>query len=439
VGSVASLEVNVDRRLLLSLGAGVGLAGLAGCGDGSASGSAGSTGIGMAWWGSTARHKRTQDALAAFTRRHPGVKVSTQFSSWDGYWEKLGAEVASGSAPDVIQMDYSYITQYARHGYLRALDTYVPKVINLSTFNASVLAGGLVDNKLYGVNNGINCAALLVNVTLLRQFGLDLPDHQMTWTDFAELTKQIGRKAPAAVYGTEDAARNSAALECWLRQRGKALFTVDGKALGFTTADLAEWLTYWQDLRKARAAPPAALQATALGDVQNHLVARRKAVFDFTNSNQLNAYASMLKDQLALHMLPQGPAGAKPGQYLKPSQLFSMSAKTEHAQEAASLINALVTDPEVTAILGSERGIPPSTTVRATLKAKAGPVERQTYEFVDFIAGRTGPLPPPAPANGSTVTEKILTTTTQQVAFGRATIGKAVPAFFEAASRALKQ
>jgi multiple sugar transport system substrate-binding protein len=446
------LEVVVDRqpvvdrpftrrRLLGTLGAGAalavpGVAALGACSTAQAPRSTGTKTIKMSWWGSTERHVRTQDALAAFTRKHTDIKVDTQFSGSDGYWEKLGNQATSGGLPDVIQMDYTYIRAYAGKGWIRPLDDMVPKVIDLGSFSADVLTGGKIDNRLYGVNNGINCTALVCNVTMLQQLGLELPDYTMTWTDFAKLIKQVGKKTPDGVYGSEYAAQNATALETWLRQHGKALYSPDNK-LGFTPADMAEWLAFWDDIRKAKGAAPADLQATAAGDIQNRLVARRKTAFDFTNSNQLIAYSSMVSDQLTLHMYPQGSAGSKPGQYLKPSQLFCVAATSKHPTESGMLINGLLTDPDMTAILGSERGIPPSTTVRAALKPKAGATERATYDYIDYVTDKVGPLPPPAPNGGGDVTGKILTAAAQSVAFGKATIDQAVAKFFDDAGHAL--
>ena len=433
------MDRHVSRRSVLGAAilAGTGMSGLVACGkDPAPQTGTQKIGLRMSWWGSTERHTRTQNALAVFSRKHPDVKVDAQFSGSDGYWEKLGNQATGGNLPDVIQMDYAYIASYAGKGYLRVVDDLVPKTIDLSAFTPEVLAGGKIDNKLYGVNNGINCAAMVVNVTLLQQLGLEVPDHTVTWADFAKLAKQVGKKTEG-VFGAEYAAYNFAAIECWMRQRGKPMFTPD-KALGFAKADLAEWLAYWEDLRKAKGAAPADLQATAAGDIQNRLVARKKTAFDFTNSNQLIAYSSMLKDQLQLHMLPQGPSGSKPGQYLKPSQLFCMAGTTQHPQEAGQLIGALLTDPDITQILGSERGIPPSTTIRAVLKLKAGDVERQTYEYIDFVSNKVGTLPPPAPSGGGDVTGKILTAAAQSVAFGKATIDQAVTKFFDDAARTLK-
>jgi multiple sugar transport system substrate-binding protein len=424
----------VRRRDFLAL-AGTSAVAAAVTGCGGKAGSGGTTTLQMTWWGSTDRHKRTQDALTEFHKRHSDIQVRTQFSGWDGYWEKLATQTAGGNPPDVIQMDFSYIGEYARRNALRPLDDLVPKVLNLTDFSADVLAGGKIGNKLYGINAGVNSMALVVNLTLLKQLGLDLPDQSMTWADFATFTKQIGAKAPQGVYGAENAAYDGAALECWLRQQGKALFTADG-ALGFGPADLTEWLGYWEDLRKAKGVAPADVQASAAGDVQNSLVARKKAVADFAHSNQLAAYAAVLKDELTLHMYP---TGERPGQYLKPSMLFSVSARSKHPKEAATLVNALLTDTSVAAILGSERGIPPSTSVRAALKPKATPIEQQTYDYIDLVSSKVGQLPVASPLGGGEVTGKVLSYAVDQVAFGKASIDQSVTRFFDDANRALKK
>jgi multiple sugar transport system substrate-binding protein len=427
----------VSRRHFLGLtGAGLTAAALGGCG-GSGSGDDAAT-LQMTWWGSTDRHKRTQAALAAFHKEHPHIQVRTQFSGWDGYWEKLATQTAGGNLPDLIQMDYSYIGEYARRGALRPLDDLVPKVIDLGDFSPDTLAGGKIYNKLYGVNAGLNSMALVVNTALAGEIGVEVPDNTMTWADFATFAKQVGAKAPAGVFGAEHGASDAAALECFLRQRGKALFTPDG-ALGFGATDLTEWFTYWDDLRRAKGTPPADIQASAVGDVQNSLVARKKTVADFAHSNQLSAYANILKEGLALRMYPQGPSGSKPGQYLKPSMLLSVSAKSKYVNQTATLLDALLTDTRIAATLGSERGIPPSTSVRAALKPKADPVERLTYDYIDMVSGKVGPLPPAYPLGAGEVTNKILTFASDQVGFGKASIDASVARFLEDANRALKK
>ena len=42
----------------------------------------------------------------------------------------------------------------------------------------------------------------------------------------------------------QDAGGYEPAFESWLRQRGKALYTEDGK-LGFDEKDVADWFAFW--------------------------------------------------------------------------------------------------------------------------------------------------------------------------------------------------
>jgi multiple sugar transport system substrate-binding protein len=118
--------------------------------------------------------------------------------------------------------------------------------------------------------------------------------------------------------------------------------------------------------------------------------------------------------------------------------LSSIATTSKHPTQAGMLINGLLTDPEMTAILGSERGIPPSTAVRAALKPKAGATERATHDYIDFVADKVGPLPPPAPAGGGDVSGKILTAAAQSVALSKAAIDQAVAKFFDDSAHALK-
>ncbi|MFC4013764.1 ABC transporter substrate-binding protein [Nonomuraea purpurea] len=415
-----------SRRGFLQIGAAAATLALAGCAGGGSSGA----GLQFAWWGSTARHTATQKAIEAFKKKKPGIQIKTQFSGWDGYWEKLATQTAGGNAPDVIQMDYSYLGEYARRGSLLDLSPYVGKGLDLSGFEPDVVNGGKIDGKTYGVNFGINSMALFVNKTLAAERGVEIPD-TFTWPEYGELVKKLAGKG---VFGTEDGAQDGAAMENWLLERGKMFFTADGK-IAYDENDLKEWLTFWEDLRKAGAATPPDVQTTALGDVQNSLVANRKAVIDFGWSNQLTAYVSLSKDEIGIHAFP---IGDKPGQYYKPSMLLTVSSGTKSKDDAVALVNALLVDPDVAGALGSERGVPPAAPIRTVLQPKASPPEQVVYDYIDSIKDKVGPLPPPQPLGAGELHGKVLTNINQQIGFGKLTIDQGVSRFFEEARRVLK-
>lgn len=427
------------RRGFLQLGgglAGAALLAAAGCGG---SGGGDSASIRFTWWGSTDRHKRTQAALAAYKKKQPEVTVRTQFSGWDGYWEKLATQTAGNNAPDVIQMDYAFIGEYARRESLLALDDYVPDKLDLSDFPDNTLTGGKIDGKLYGVNAGVNSWAMLYNVALLDETGIEMPDETLTWDDLASLIPEITGKTADGIYGSSDGTGIGPGLECWVRQRGKpGLYTEDGQ-LGFDKQDLTDWFEYWATLRDSGAVVPPDVQSAAQGDVQNSLVVNRKAVIDFAHSNQLSAYSALTEDEIDMHMYPQGPSGSEPGQYLKPSMLWSVYSKSKNVDAAIALVNALSTDPDVAGELGSERGIPPSPELADTLKKDADDIEKKVYDYIDFVADKVGPLPPAFPLGAGEVTEQGLTDIGEAIAFGQTSITDGVNQFFENADRVLNK
>ena len=50
--------------------------------------------------------------IAAYTAANPNVKISAQPGEFNSYWDKLATQTAGGQAPDIIQMDMNYISEY---------------------------------------------------------------------------------------------------------------------------------------------------------------------------------------------------------------------------------------------------------------------------------------------------------------------------------------
>ena len=77
----------------------------------------------MTWWGGQQRHEQTQQLFDEYSKENPGLTIKGTPSNWDGYFEKLATQAASGSMPDIVQMDYLYIKTYAKdetHGIYRS-------------------------------------------------------------------------------------------------------------------------------------------------------------------------------------------------------------------------------------------------------------------------------------------------------------------------------
>jgi multiple sugar transport system substrate-binding protein len=389
----------------------------------------------MYWWGTKERADRTVAVNKLYMASHPGVSIDGETLSFNDYWPRLATQAAGRNVPDIIQMDYRYIVEYSARGNLLALDEFMGKALTVADFGQS-LDGGKVDGKLYGINLGNNSTACMYDQTVIGALGVKPPSHETSWADLASLATEITKASKKEGYwGVQDAGGVEPGMEIFMRQRGKALYTDDGK-IGYQPEDVADWFGYWADMRQRGACPPAEVQALDKGGLDNHMLTFGKVAIGYAHSNQLTGLQVLNKNKLGLTMYPNGGKGAKPGQYLKPSQLWSVYARTKNPEEAAKIVNYFVEDIEACKILGTERGVPASPRIRDALAPALSDLDKTVVEYISFIADRVGKLPI-SPPKGAGEIELLLVKYNQQVGFKQASAGEAAKAFHAEASSAL--
>ena len=310
--------------------------------------------------------------IALFTK-DKGVAVTPETYGWGDYWQKLATQAAGRNLPDVIQMDYRFLFEYARRKQLAALDDYVGKQIELADFDPNQLASGRVDDKLYGISMGANSMSHIYRKDLLAKAGITLPD-QTKWTDaeFEKIGEAVKGTLPDGMYFVQNMGYVEPMLETWVRQRGKALYTDDGQ-LGYELTDLAEFFDYWKGLQDKGLTPPADVMAgDASQKAEDTMIVTGKSAVGFSHSNQLVAYQKLIPDEIDIVMIPN-QEGGKPGQYLKPSMLISMAETSGAKDAAAELIAFFITDKAANAILQIERGVSGDPAIRESIIPSLGP------------------------------------------------------------------
>lgn len=365
------------------------------------------------WWGNPDRDRRTRALLDAYSKGN-NIQIAAESLGWGDYWTKLATQVAGGNPPDLIQMDYRYLFEYARRDTLLALDRLLP----LPDFSANDRNGGKVDGKLYGVSLGSNSKAVVYDTDMLRKVGATLAA-DWTWEDFARIAAELSKLNPGKVWGASDNSRWEQGFEQWLNSRGKALYTPEGR-VGFTVDDAASWFDHWDKLRKAGTVPPADVSASSNGKIEDFELTRGLAAMSFANSNQLVAFQNLNRSPLAIGTFPRHRGGTS-GHYVKPAMMMSVSSRSRAPEEAAKLINHMVSDPEGVKILGIERGVPCSAAARAVLLPEADALGRRQIEYVALITRSAIPLPPPPPKGAGEI-ENLLRRVADSVAFGRASV-----------------
>ena len=167
----------------------------------------GNTRLRCFWWGNPERDRRTRAALDAYQKKAPGIEVSSESIGWGEYWTKLATQTAGGNAPDLIQMDYRYIYEYARRNTLLPLEGVMPSPLDLSTFSAGARDCGKVDGKLYGVTLGTNSKAMIYDTEMFAKVGVTKVQMGWTWDDMTRIAAEISKINPGKYWGTGDNSR----------------------------------------------------------------------------------------------------------------------------------------------------------------------------------------------------------------------------------------
>ena len=379
--------------------------GLGACAPGSSGGSGsqgggggGGTNLALAFWGNPTRNKNTQAEIDAYMKANPGVTISGQPGEFNTYWDKLATQTAGGNAPDIIQMDMNYISEYGSRGALLDLSK-----VDVSKFVEGTVDSGKINGKLVGINAGINSALIFANPKVFEKAKMNLPDDKTwTWDQLIEVGAEVASKAGVS-FGVASLMGSDALFGTFVRQHGKELFTENG--LGFDVAEAQAWYDLMLKGQKAKAfgTPEQASEESSKVLDQSAIVVGTAAM-QYYNSNQLEAVSAAAGQQLK--MLRGASLAGKATErktWYKASMLWSASAKTKNPDAAIAWINWFANSPEAANIDLAERGIPPNAEVLAAVKPKLSPAQQTVAKYISDIKSEVATTPIAPPPGGGTI------------------------------------
>jgi multiple sugar transport system substrate-binding protein len=433
----------LNRRQFL-IGAG-GLAaaattmGLSACAPGSSGGGSqggggqgGGTNLALAWWGNPTRNKNTQAMIDAYMKANPDVKISGQPGEFNSYWDKLATQTAGGQAPDIIQMDMNYIAEYGTRGALLDLSK-----VDTSKFVEGTVDSGKINDKLVGINAGINTAVILANPKVFEKAKMEVPDDKTwTWDQMIELGAEAASKA-GVPFGVSALLNSDTLFGTFVRQHGKNLFTPDG--LGFEAAEAQAWYDLLVKGVKAKAfGTPEQMTEELAKPLDQSAIVVGTAAMQYQNSNQLLAVSNAAGEKIEMLRPPSlaGKATERKGWY-KASMLWSASAKTKNPEAAIAWINWFANTPDAASIDLAERGIPPNAEILAEVKSKFSPEQQVVAKFINDIKTEVGNTPIAPPPGGGTIAE-LLSRHGTDVIYGRTSSAEGAQKFVDELKSNLK-
>ncbi|WP_372630279.1 ABC transporter substrate-binding protein [Cohnella sp.] len=328
------------------------------------------------WWGSQQRHDATLEALKLYTEQNPHVAFEPEFSGWDGYWDKLSTQSAAKNAPDIIQMDSSYLAEYAGRNQLLELSSG----IDTSKMDPSLVGTGKYQDKLYAISLGNNAYGIAYNKEAIEKLGLTPPKSGWTWEEYWAFGREAKAKIGDGGYALLDMTRELDLYGLYQMSKGKGYYITDDGKFNMDRDTWMEWVTTLSELREEGVLPPADIQITDKElDPNLDLMAKGTVVIRRLHAAQATALDSLNPGGMAMVTMPRGPEGSG---WLKSSMFWSVSADTKHAEESKRFIDWFINSQDAGSILGTTRGVPVNNEILAAMEPNMSDADKMGIELI---------------------------------------------------------
>lgn len=388
----------------------------------------------VAWWGNQTRNERTQAALDLYASENDGTTFDVQMNAWADYWAALATASAGGSLPDVIQMDYQYLSQYVQNNLLVDLTPYVTDgTLDISQVNEGITQSGSVDGGLYAICLGVNAPSLLYNKTLLDEAGITVKDN-MTMDEFIALSKEIYEKTGVKTnigYGTD------MVFGYMLRGLGHNLFT-DGQLTA--TQEDAEYYfgLFEQGIKEGWHVSSDIFAEVTVGSVEQDPMIYgsnpgNMSWCAFFWSNQMTAMQAAAPEGMEVGITTWPSADPAKSNYLKPSQFFSVSAQGSNIPEAVKIVNFFLNSSDCNKILLAERGIPAAANVASDVAPLLDEINQKVITYINDVASPNSSAVPEADPTAAPEMYALVDELIEQLCYGAITAKDAAAYFMEEA------
>ncbi|WP_306216150.1 ABC transporter substrate-binding protein [Actinoplanes sp. RD1] len=181
-----------------------------------------------------------------FQKKYPKVKVNLANvgTSADQYTALQNAFQAGSGIPDVAQIEYYALPQFALQKNLKDLNTFgaasLKDQYNTGPWNSVNSGGGI-----YGLPMDSGPMALFYNKEVFDKYKVEVPT---TWTEFLDAARKIHQADPKVYIANDTGDAGFVTSMIW--QAGGKPYTVDGETVGINFADAGtqEFVKVWQTL-----------------------------------------------------------------------------------------------------------------------------------------------------------------------------------------------
>ncbi|GIP56412.1 ABC transporter substrate-binding protein [Paenibacillus woosongensis] len=148
----------------------------------------------LGFYSSAQSDEKMQELIAKFQEKHPNIKIKTESSPYNQFFQKLDTQIAAESAPDVWLSDGVLVPKYAERGVLKDLTEWIQRDLKADDYY------GLEFNKdaagkYWGVPQGIQIAVLYYNKDMFDEAQIEYPTEAWNWDDLKAAAEKLTKDA----------------------------------------------------------------------------------------------------------------------------------------------------------------------------------------------------------------------------------------------------
>lgn len=324
--------------------------------------------IRFSWWGGESRHKATLAAVDSFMQEYPWITVECEYSAWDGWQDKVATQLAGGTAPDLMQINWNWLYQYSGDGSKFADLNQFADIISLENFPEVNLEAMNVGGKLQGVPISVTSKLFMFNKTIFDKAGVAIPT---TWEELLAAGEKFKEVLGDDYYPCASEGYERFWIMNWYLQQKYGKPWVKDMEVQYSLEEVVDGLNFINSLEEHHVEPSI---ATIQGDGAENFLSNPKWMdgryagileYDSAANNIVNSVNEGLEVVMADYPTGVGENGFGMS---KVSQGFAITETSQNKDEAALLLEFLTSNETGIKLLTTERGIPCNTVALKVLQ-----------------------------------------------------------------------
>jgi ABC-type sugar transport system, periplasmic component len=327
----------------------------------------------FSWWGSDARAEATLKVISQFHDKYPWITINGEYSSSEGYNDKISTQLSAGTAPDIIQLANNMPAYYKGQGVNYFIDLKA-NGFDFSKFDSNYLSlrsNGNVEGEQVGIPTGLAGAAFLINKDLAEKVGVNLYS-AYTWDDLIAAGKKVKAYNPDLylLNMNTDYIVNLVFKPYYKQIVGNTFVDEKTKKLIMTQESLEKTLQLVQALYRYNVIPPASYSSAYMGDKlqtdPKWVAGKYVSTLCYISTIEVMTSANP-KVSYEIGELPTLNNVTIDGWMINSPSIMVVNNKTKNPKEAMMFLDYFFNDKTSVETLGTQRSVPPTAEARTIL------------------------------------------------------------------------